>query len=100
MGAGQGDGGGPWRGLARGLGLGIGIGVPFGVLVSFGALAGRSLDARFESEWFTVAGIVLGAVAAFLNMFRVLSHFQRLDESAPEGRDGHGGARPERRKPR
>ena len=62
--------------LARALGLAVSIGVPFGVLVSSGALGGMYLDKRWNTTpWLTVAGVVLGAVAAFINLVRVASRF-------------------------
>lgn len=62
------------RSLARALGLALSIGVPFAVLVSCGALAGTYLDKRLGvGPWLTVAGVVLGAVGAFVNLVRVAS---------------------------
>ena len=62
------------RALARALGLATSIGVPFAVLVSCGALAGAYLDKRFGlGPWLTVAGVVLGAACAFVNLVRVAS---------------------------
>ena len=64
--------------MARAMGLAASIGVPFGVLVSSGALAGMHLDERWKTgPWLTLAGIILGAVAAFVNLVRVVGLWQR-----------------------
>ena len=72
------------RSLSRALVLASSIGVPFGVLVSSGALAGTWLDKRWGTgPWMVLSGVVLGAVAAFVNMIQVALRFGR--DSAPEG---------------
>lgn len=76
--------------MARGLAIGMGIGFPFAVLVSFGALAGHYLDRRLGTSWLMVVGLLAGAVAAFLNMFRIIKHFQPDDGDAPGSSRGPG----------
>jgi peptidoglycan biosynthesis protein MviN/MurJ (putative lipid II flippase) len=73
------------RALARGLALAASIGVNFGVLVSFGALAGRQLDESRGGSLFTVLGVALGAVAAFVNLLQILAWFQRTEEPGGPG---------------
>lgn len=65
------------------------IGVPFAVLVSSGALAGWALDNKLQSTpWFMLGGLVLGAVAAFVNLVRVVAWQQRRDSEAEQPDDG------------
>jgi ATP synthase protein I len=60
------------------------IGTPMAVLVSSGAFAGHWLDSKWGTEpWLTLSGVVLGSVAGFVNMFRVLKWWQRRSYSAP-----------------
>ena len=73
--------------MVRALGLASGIGVPLVVLVSSGALAGHYLDGKLDrAPWFTIGGIVLGSVAALVNMVRVVNWYLRLeDDSSHDG---------------
>lgn len=68
----------------RGIALATSIGVPFGALVSFGALAGHHFDEKTGRNVFTPVGVVLGALAAMVNMIRVIKYFQRTDEPPPD----------------
>jgi len=82
--SGEAPGGGGFRRVGRAFALASSIGVPFAVLVSCGAFAGLKLDKRLgTAPWLLLAGIVLGAVAAFVNLFRVVAWYQR-EEGAPE----------------
>jgi len=70
------------RGLVRGFGLATGIGLNFAILVTCGALVGRYFDETREGSLFTVFGVALGAVAALVNMLRILAWFQRREQRA------------------
>ena len=65
--------------MARVVGVGASISVQFGVLVSFGALAGRYLDSRLGGDWRAAAGILLGSLAAFINMLLLLKYLERMN---------------------
>lgn len=47
--------------------------LPAGCLI--GWLAGAALDEHFHTGWIGVAGILLGAAAGFIQMFRTASRF-------------------------
>ena len=71
------------------MGLAVAIGVPFGVLVSSGALGGMWLDGRFGTKpWITVAGVVLGAVLAFVNLVRVVTRLAPDKDGSSSDDDG------------
>ena len=70
------------RGLLRGFGLASGLGLNFALLVTCGALVGRYIDKTRDGSLFTVLGVALGSIAAFVNMLRVLAWFQRREEQA------------------
>lgn len=78
-----------FRRVVRGFAVGAAIGFPFAGLVAFGSFVGLALDRHFGTgPWLMVAGVVLGAFSAFLNMFRVLSHWQRTESPDETGGDG------------
>jgi ATP synthase protein I len=68
-------------GLGGGLGdlvkveamLQLAIALPAGCFV--GWLFGSLLDKHFHTEWMTIAGIVLGAVAGFIQIYRTASGY-------------------------
>ena len=42
-----------------------------------GALGGEALDKHFHTDWMVVVGILLGAAAGFLQIFRTASQFMK-----------------------
>lgn len=44
-----------------------------------GALAGGALDKHFHTGWIAVAGILLGATAGFIQIFRTASRYMKRD---------------------
>ncbi|MGA8940933.1 MAG: AtpZ/AtpI family protein [Acidobacteriaceae bacterium] len=44
-----------------------------------GALAGSALDKHFHTGWMVVAGILLGAVAGFIQIFKTASRYMKRD---------------------
>jgi ATP synthase protein I len=52
--------------------------LPAGCLI--GALGGEALDRHFHTGWIVVVGILLGAVAGFLQIFRTASRYMKRDE--------------------
>ena len=55
----------------------LALAVPGGCLV--GWLIGLWLDKHFRTEWIQIAGIVVGAIAGFLQIFRTASGYLRRD---------------------
>jgi ATP synthase protein I len=51
----------------------VAIALPAGCLL--GWLAGSALDRYFHTDWIGMVGIVLGAVAGFLQIFRTASRY-------------------------
>ncbi len=51
--------------------------LPAGCLI--GALAGTWLDKHFHTGWMAVAGILLGAAAGFLQIYRTASRYMKRD---------------------
>ena len=49
------------------------IGLPAACLI--GWLLGSLLDKHFHTEWMTIAGILLGATAGFIQMFTTAARF-------------------------
>ena len=45
-----------------------------------GALGGGALDTHFHTEWMVVVGVVLGATAGFIQIFRTASRFMKRDD--------------------
>ncbi len=45
-----------------------------------GALAGSALDKHFHTGWMAVTGILLGAAAGFLQVYRTAARFMRRDK--------------------
>jgi ATP synthase protein I len=45
-----------------------------------GALAGEALDKHFHTGWMVVVGILLGAAAGFVHLFRTASQAMRRDK--------------------
>jgi ATP synthase protein I len=57
----------------------LAIALPAGCLI--GWLVGGWLDEHFHQGWIGVAGIVLGAVAGFVQIFVTASRFMKNDRS-------------------
>jgi ATP synthase protein I len=57
----------------------LAIALPAGCLI--GWLAGAWLDKHFHQEWIAIAGIVLGAVAGFVQIFVTASRYLKNDRS-------------------
>ena len=55
----------------------LAIALPAGCLI--GWLAGSWLDRHFHQSWISIAGIVLGAVAGFVQIFTTASRFLKKD---------------------
>jgi F0F1-type ATP synthase assembly protein I len=53
----------------------LAIALPAGCLI--GGLAGAALDKHFHTGWIAVVGILLGAVAGFVQIFRTASRYMR-----------------------
>jgi len=49
--------------------------LPAGCLI--GALAGGALDKHFHTGWMVVVGILLGATAGFIQIYRTASQFMK-----------------------
>jgi len=49
----------------------LALALPAGCLI--GALAGMALDKHFHTGWIAVAGILLGAVAGFVQIYKTAS---------------------------
>ena len=52
--------------------------LPAGCLI--GALAGSALDKHFHTGWMAVVGILLGAAAGFIQIFRTASQQMKRDK--------------------
>jgi F0F1-type ATP synthase assembly protein I len=58
-----------------------GLGIQFAAAILFFVFIGQWLDKRFGgSGLYTLAGVFLGAGAAFYNMYRKISAAQKLDD--------------------
>jgi ATP synthase protein I len=56
----------------------LAIALPAGCLI--GWLIGAWLDRHFHQGWISIAGIVLGAVAGFIQIFTTASRFLKNDK--------------------
>jgi len=73
------------KGLSGGEFAGVGIQFVFAILVFL--YAGQWLDNRLGTNGlFTIAGVFIGAGAAFYNMYRKISAAQKQDEERRRGR--------------
>ena len=52
--------------------------LPAGCLI--GALAGTWLDKHFHTGWMAVVGILLGAAAGFIQIYRTASRYMKRDK--------------------
>jgi F0F1-type ATP synthase assembly protein I len=55
----------------------LAIALPLGCLV--GWLLGSWLDHRFHQEWIGIAGIILGAIGGFIQIFTTASRYLKRD---------------------
>jgi F0F1-type ATP synthase assembly protein I len=55
----------------------LALALPAGCLI--GALGGMALDKHFHTGWIAVAGILLGAVAGFVQIYRTASKQMKRD---------------------
>lgn len=56
------------------------IGITFPVSIMLGGAFGYFLDSRLGTlPWFSAIFLVLGIVAAFVNLFRTLARFEELE---------------------
>jgi F0F1-type ATP synthase assembly protein I len=63
------------------------VGIMFPVSITIGAAFGYFLDRRLHTlPWFSAIFLMLGIAAAFINLFRTLNQFEKLDqETKPPG---------------
>jgi ATP synthase protein I len=57
----------------------LAIALPAGCLI--GWLVGSGLDRHFHQGWIAIAGILLGAVAGFIQIFRTASKYLKNDRT-------------------
>jgi F0F1-type ATP synthase assembly protein I len=57
----------------------LAIALPAGCLI--GWLAGSWLDRHLHQEWISIAGIVLGALGGFIQIYRTASRYVKNDRS-------------------
>jgi F0F1-type ATP synthase assembly protein I len=56
----------------------LALALPAGCLI--GALAGTWLDRHFHTGWMAVVGILLGAAAGFIQIYRTASRYMKRDK--------------------
>ena len=56
----------------------LALALPAGGLI--GALGGAALDKHFHTGWIAVVGILLGAAAGFIQIFRTASRYMKRDK--------------------
>jgi ATP synthase protein I len=56
----------------------LAIALPAGCLI--GWLGGAWLDRHFHQQWIAIAGVILGAAAGFLQIFRLASRYLKRDQ--------------------
>lgn len=54
-----------------------GIGLQFAAIILLSVFAGQWLDRRFGTQWFTIAGVFIGATLGIVSMYRRLMADQR-----------------------
>jgi F0F1-type ATP synthase assembly protein I len=64
-----------------------GIGLQFAALILIFVFAGQWLDRRFDSQWFTIVGVFLGATLGIVSMYRRLTADQRREDAARRARE-------------
>ena len=76
-----------------------GVGMQFALAIIVFLFAGQWLDKRLGTNGlFTIAGVFVGAIAAFYNMYRKISAAQKQDdaERAANRQGNDGGQTPDR----
>jgi ATP synthase protein I len=67
------------------------IGIMFPVSITLGAAFGYFIDRKLGTmPWFSAIFLMLGIAAAFINLFRMLNKFEKLETSAPGGPGSNG----------
>jgi F0F1-type ATP synthase assembly protein I len=57
------------------------VGIMFPVSITLAAAFGYFLDRKLHTlPWFSAIFLILGIAAAFINLFRTLNQFEKLDE--------------------
>ena len=70
--------------IGKGLSLGYRIGTELVVATLIGAGLGYLLDRWLGTNpWFLIAGVLIGTVAGFLNVYRIISRIMDQDKSDP-----------------
>jgi F0F1-type ATP synthase assembly protein I len=64
-----------------------GIGLQFAALILVFVFAGQWLDRRFDSQWFTIAGVFVGAALGIWSMYRRLMADQRREDAARRSKE-------------
>ncbi|HSJ65898.1 MAG TPA: AtpZ/AtpI family protein [Gemmatimonadaceae bacterium] len=64
-----------------------GIGLQFAALILVFVFAGQWLDKRFDSQWFTIVGVFVGATLGIASMYRRLMADQRREDAARRSRE-------------
>ena len=60
------------------------IGIMFPVSITLGAAFGYFIDRKLGTlPWFSAIFLVFGIAAAFINLFRTLNKFEKLDSKGP-----------------
>ncbi|HXV65433.1 MAG TPA: AtpZ/AtpI family protein [Vicinamibacteria bacterium] len=64
------------------------LGITFPVSITLGGAVGYVIDKRFGTlPIFSAIFLVMGIAAAFVNLFRTLAQFEKLDEDEGDGDD-------------
>lgn len=70
--------------IGKGLSLGYRIGTELVVATLIGAGLGYLLDRWLGTNpWFLIAGVLIGTVAGFLNVYRIISRIMDQDKTDP-----------------
>jgi F0F1-type ATP synthase assembly protein I len=64
-----------------------GLGLQFAALILIFVFAGQWLDRRFDTQWFTIAGVFLGATLGIVSMYRRLMADQRREDAARQSKE-------------